>query len=199
MRNIKIYIITLVLLFLNSLCYSQQKKDSVHFVMGNYWGVYSEVKEQPLLIEYEVKHCPNGVRRKGLEFYKPKTINTSDHRDYYKNVWDKGHMVPAASQNCDKQMIKETFNYLNCALQHQDLNRRVWRYLEEYERELSLVHNVYVIIVVEFKTNQRLKTGATIPSGFYKTIIINGGDLILKYYFPNIPPKSNYYNDYKIK
>lgn len=167
--------------------------------MDNYWGIYSEIKEQPLKIEYEVKYCPNGVKRKGLEFYKPKTIHTSDKHDYYKNVWDKGHMVPAASQNCDKYMIKETFNYLNCALQHQDLNRKVWKYLEEYERKLSMVHNVYIIIEVEFKTKQKLKSGATIPSGFYKTIIINGGDLVMKYYFPNKSPKSYNYKDYKIK
>lgn len=199
MGKSKYFLITLLFLFTNIICYSQQKKDSVHFEMENYTGIYSEVKEQPLLIEYEVKHCSDGVRRNGLEFYKPKTINTSDHRDYYKNVWDKGHMVPAASQNCNKQMIKETFSYLNCALQHQDLNRRVWKYLEEYERKLSKEYSVYVIIVVEFKTNQKLRTGATIPSGFYKTIILNGGDVILKYYFPNIPPKSNYYKDYKIK
>ena len=84
-------------------------------------------------------------------------------------------MVPAASQNCDKKMISETFSYLNCALQHQDLNRKVWKYLEEYERELAQIHNISIIINIEFKTKQKLKTGATLPSGFYKTIIINGG------------------------
>ena len=199
MKSIKVKVTLLILVFFTTLCYSQQRKDTVHFVMDNYWGVYSEIKEQPILIKYKVKHCPNGVKRKGLEFYQPKNIHTSDNRDYYKNIWDKGHMVPAASQNCDKQMIRETFSFLNCALQHQELNRKVWRYLEEYERELSTKHNIDVLIVIEFKTNQKLKTGATIPSGFYKNIIINGGDLVLKYYFPNIPPKSNFYNDYKIK
>lgn len=175
-----------------------QKRDSVYFYSNHYKGIYSEIKEQPLLIEYKVKNCYYGESRKGLEFYRCDTIHTSDKQDYYKNIWDKGHMVPAASQNCDKEMISETFSYLNCALQHQDLNRRVWKYLEEYERELSEVHEIYIKITIEFKTKQKLKTGATLPSGFYKTIIINGGDLILKYYFPNQKPKSNYYNDYKI-
>lgn len=188
----------LYLLFLPLTLFAQ-KRDSVHFVKNNYWGIYSEIKEQPLLIEYKVKHCTYGVSRKGLEFFEPKTIYTSDHKDYYKNVWDKGHMVPAASQNCSRDMIKETFSYLNCALQHQDLNRNVWKYLEEYERQLSKVHNIYVKIVVEFKSPQKLKTGATIPTGFYKTIIINGGDIVLEYYFPNRPPVSKQFDYYQIK
>ena len=183
---------------INSFLFSQHKRDSVYFSSTHYKGIYSEIKEQPLLIEYEVKNCRYGESRKGLEFYRCDTIYTSDKQDYYKNIWDKGHMVPAASQNCDKEMISETFSYLNCALQHQDLNRKVWKYLEEYERELAQIHNISIIINIEFKTKQKLKTGATLPSGFYKTIIINGGDLILKYYFPNQKPKSNYYNDYKI-
>ena len=78
------------------------------------------------------------------------------------------------------------------------MNRGTWRYLEEWERELSEVHNVEVQIEVEFKTNQKLKTGATIPSGFFKTIIINGGDLFYKFYFPNIKPISKNFNYYKI-
>ena len=185
------------ILFLPIILYSQ-KRDSVYFSNTFYKGIYSEVKEQPLFIEYEVNNCNYGINRKGLEFYICDSIHTSNHKDYYKYVWDKGHMVPAASQNCSKKMIYETFSYLNCALQHQDLNRNVWKYLEEYERKLSKVQNVYVKITIEFNHKQKLKSGATIPSGFYKTIIINGGDLMMKYYFPNKPPKSKYYNDYLI-
>ena len=44
--------------------------------------------------------------------------------------------------------------------------------IEEYERKLSKVQNVYVKITIEFNHKQKLKSGATIPSGFYKTIII---------------------------
>ena len=188
-----------ILYLLLPLSLYSQKRDSVHFSTTYYKGIYSEIKEQPLLIEYEVNNCNYGINRKGLEFYTCDSIHTSDHRDYYKNVWDKGHMVPAASQNCSRGMIKETFSYLNCALQHQDLNRNVWRYLEEYERKLSKVQDVHIKITVEFKHKQKLKSGATIPSGFYKSIIINGGDLIMEYYFPNKPPVSKQFDYYQIK
>ena len=50
--------------------------------------------------------------------------------DYVNNVWDKGHLAPAAAFNCDRETIKKTFSYLNCALQHEGLNRGPWKELE---------------------------------------------------------------------
>jgi len=179
-------------------CFSQEKRDTVFFKSKNFTGYYSETKEQPLFVEYVVNHCTvGGASRKGMNFYKNDSIHTADNADYYKNVWDKGHLVPAASQNCTKQSIKETFSFLNCALQHQRLNQGVWKHLEEYERGLSLDFNVRIQVEVVFQTNQRLSTGALIPSGFYKTIFLDNKK-VLKYYFPNKPPKYKNYNDYII-
>tara|TARA_B100001287_G_scaffold274644_1_gene280376 strand:- start:767 stop:1363 length:597 start_codon:yes stop_codon:yes gene_type:complete len=180
--------------------FSQSRRDSVYFKAENYEGIYSEVKEQPIWIKYKVKNCYYGYSRKGIEFYGTDSIWTSNNGDYYKNVWDRGHMVPAASQNCSKKMITQTFSFLNVALQHQDLNRKTWRYLEEWERELANSNDVEVEIDVEFKTNQILKTGATIPSGFYKTIYLKGSrNLTFSFYFPNTRPSSLNYKDYQIK
>ena len=180
--------------------FSQSRKDSVYFKADNYEGIYSEIKEQPVWVKYQVKNCYYGYSRKGINFFGVDSIWTSDDEDYYKNIWDRGHMVPAASQNCTKEMIKQTFSFLNIALQHQDLNRKTWRYLEEWERELANSNSVLVEINVEFKTNQKLNTGATIPSGFYKTIYLKGTrNLTFSFYFPNSKPTSLNYKDYQIK
>lgn len=190
------FLILFLLIFSTSF---SQKRDKVYFKSEYFDGYYSEIKEQPLVVNYRVRNCNYGYSRRGLKFFKNDSIHTSDDNDYYKNVWDKGHLVPAASNNCSRKSIKQTFTYLNCALQYDELNRGVWRYLEEWERELSQVYDVDVKIVVEFKTNQVLKTGATIPSGFFKYISIKELDLSYSYYFPNTKPVSLDFNYYKIK
>jgi DNA/RNA endonuclease G (NUC1) len=142
--------------------------------------------------------CPTGnASRAGMDFYKETGIKTSDHKDYEANEWDKGHMAPAAHFNCTREMLLETFTYMNCALQHQSLNRGVWKHLEARERELANKHNVVeVTIRVQFDKNPpRVPAGAAIPKGFYKEI--KYGNTRECYYFPNTTPSMKTYNDYK--
>lgn len=191
---------SLVLLLIIPLSLFSQKSKKVKFEKEYYWGFYSEVFEQPLYIEYKVHHCDYGESRKGIKFFRDKEIHTSDNGDYYKNPWDRGHLVPAASQNCTYPMIKETFNYLNCALQYYKLNQGVWRELEEAEREWASQYKVTVQVRVAFGNNsKKLNTGAVVPEGFYKTIILDNGLIVYEYYFPNIDPIHKDYLKYLIK
>jgi len=80
---------------------------------------YDENLEQPIKVSYWVKDRPKNVDRKGMNFYKEKQFHTSDDKDYYKNVWDKGHMAPAAHFSDSEENLKATFSYLNSALQHE--------------------------------------------------------------------------------
>jgi endonuclease G len=115
-------------------------------------------------------------------------------------VYDKGHLAPAADFNCTKELLYQTFSYLNCALQNQYLNRGVWRMLEEYERELAKTEKVTVTITLVFdKKSIKLPTGATVPVGFYKTIYLEKSKRSIKYYFPNEAPIKPKYTDYLIK
>lgn len=159
---------------------------------------YSEVYQQPLNISYTVL-CPTGTAsRKGMDFYTNDSIITSDNADYENNIYDKGHLAPAADFTCSREMLYKTFSYLNCALQDQYLNRGTWRLLESYERELAVKNpGTKVEIVLEFKNSQKLATGATVPSGFYKKITSGGKSYM--YYFPNTKPKSSKYSDFEIK
>jgi len=161
----------LLLLFIPSVVFAQ--KDTLRIDAGIYKVLYSESLEQPLFVEYKVL-CPNGnASRKGMDFYKNDSVHTSDNKDYRANVWDKGHMAPAADFNCTREMLKQTFSYLNCALQHQDLNRGLWRLLEAYERNLASEGEVTVSIKVHFENPEVLPSGATIPSGFTKKIYLD--------------------------
>ena len=156
---------------------------------------YSQQFEQPLEIDYIVQCNPSDTHysRKGMKFHKVDSIKTSDDKDYYKNVWDKGHMAPAGAFNCDSITLGQTFSYVNCALQHRDLNRGPWKYLEQYERDLAVNNNITVNICVDFLGASRLKTGAMIPTGFRKTIRVNGNPF-KTYYFPNQSVRGSYEN-----
>lgn len=155
----------------------------------HYTSVYSQSLEQPLEVDYEVlcssiESKANYVSRAGLDFYTEIGIHTSDHLDYAHNDYDKGHMAPAADFNCDETALKETFSYVNCALQHKDLNRGQWKDLEAYEKELAINNKVTVSIIVDFHKSVRNATGAMVPTGFTKTISLNGKKF-KSYYFPN--------------
>jgi DNA/RNA endonuclease G (NUC1) len=182
----------LVLLFLPLFSFAQ-KRDSVYVQNKVFTLVYSEVLEQPKWVKYKVTCAENNVSRKGLDFYKEKTIHTSDNEDYVANDWDKGHMAPAAAFGCNAELLKQTFTYLNSALQHKSLNRGVWKELEEYERQLrQKADDIEIYIRVDFNPPlKKVSGGATIPSGFYKTIKSQKLKINECYYFNNTIPNAD--------
>ena len=192
---------TLLFILLTLPCFllSQKKlRDSVIVRTDIFTVIYSERLQQPLSVSYVVK-CPNGVTsRKGLDFYTCDSIITSDDKDYVKNIYDKGHMAPSADFNCNRGMLIKTFSYLNCCLQHQDLNRTTWKMLEERERSLAISNTiVQVEVKCSFsKSSKKLITGATVPDGFYK--IIKYGNITETYYFKNEKPSTTDFNKFKL-
>ena len=186
----------LLFLFLFPISLFGQLRDSVYFNNNNFTVNYSETLEGPRSIRYTVL-CPTGTAsRSGMEFYTEKSIKTSDHKDYEANEWDKGHMAPAASFNCNRDMLYATFTYVNSSLQQQSLNRGVWKKLEIRERELAMENDVKVFIRVEYPTSpMRVTTGAAIPLGYYKELKV--GNRRECYYFKNVTPVSKELSDYK--
>ena len=158
-------LLTLIILIFTHTAVAQ--RNSVYFKNEIFSGLYSEVYQQPLTITYNVLCYKGQYSREGLNFYTNDSIKTSDDGDYSDNVYDKGHLAPAAAFNCDKKNLYLTFSYLNCVLQHEKLNRGVWRYLELYERNLSKEGDVKIVIDVIFSDNPKKVTGgASIPEAF---------------------------------
>jgi endonuclease G len=186
-----------VILFL-PLLLNAQIRDSVFVKTPIFSVVYSEKLQQPKWVEYNVLCHDGKISRKGLDFYPVKGIVTSTNEDYENNIYDKGHLAPAADFNCNQDYLKQTFSYLNCVLQHEKLNRGAWRLLEAHERELAKQYKVSVEIRMYYSKNSKvLTTGATIPDSFTKTIMYNNKKE--KYFFKNEEPKSSDYNNYKVK
>ena len=176
-----------------------QLRDSVYVKTDIYEVMYSETLEQPLWVKYQVLCTGAGASRKGMDFYKDKTIHTSDEKDYAFNIYDKGHCAPAADFNCTREMLYKTFSYLNCILQNERLNRVHWRLLEDYERLLAFSEgsvNVEVRMVFD-KNPRRVPAGAAIPTAFYK--IIKTKSKTIAFYFLNEAPTKATFVDYQVK
>ena len=76
---------------------------------------YSQALEQPLELTYRSTNRPTNVNRGSMDFWVDPKIKTSDGKDYEKNVYDKGHLAPAATFSDNMDNLKTTFSYLNCA------------------------------------------------------------------------------------
>ncbi len=138
---------------------------------------------------YHSKNRPTTVNRGSMDFYTEPNIKTSDNLDYKNNQWDKGHLAPAASFSDNMENLKQTFSYLNCALQNQDLNRGEWRLLEEQERVWDDNENLVIKIDLIFdEKSQKLVTGATVPTFLVKHINFTKSNSWKCYKFENVKP-----------
>ena len=158
--------------------------------------LYSETKEQPIKLIYKSTNRPKNVDRGSMNFYTENDYHTSDNADYYRNVWDKGHLAPAATFSDSYDNLKQTFSYLNSALQNQYLNRGEWRLLEEQERKWDDEQDLIVTVKLEF-SDSILPTGATIPSRFTKCIEFTADNNTKCYSFPNERPDMDW-EDYEV-
>lgn len=160
---------------------------------------YSQKLEQPLWLTYQSTNRPTNVNRGSMDFYTEKEIKTSDHLDYAKNVYDKGHLAPAATFSDNMDNLKMTFSYLNCALQDQYLNRGEWRLLEEQERKWDDKEKLTIKITIDYdKSSIVLPTGATVPKSFTKHIYFETSKSWKCYYFLNEKP-SKPWEEHQIK
>ena len=153
---------------------------------GIYTVSYNEIYQQPNWVEYIVSNRPKNVDRGSMDFYKENGVTTSDNEDYANNVWDKGHLAPAASFSDSFENLNTTFSFLNCALQIDDLNRGEWAELEQQVRDWSAsTGNVTVRVELVFATGHTiLATDAHVPTGFWKNLSFSDGTTRC-FYFPN--------------
>ena len=132
---------------------------------------YNEVKEQPVKLIYTSTNRPKNVDRGNMNFYTESEVYTSNNADYYNNIWDKGHLAPAATYSDSMVNLKQTFSFLNCALQEQNLNRGEWRLLEEQERVWDDEQNLTITVDLVWDEGfEILPTGGHIPTDMIKHI-----------------------------
>ena len=181
------------------ICLSQDKNAN-YIIEGSIFKVsYNELYEQPNWIEYKVRNIKKKFDRKGRNFYNVDSVFTSNNADYKNNIWDKGHLAPAAAFTDTKANLNATFSFLNCALQHNNLNRYEWAQLEKEVRNWAYKGDLSVRVDVIFENNhQILPTGAHIPTAFKKSISFPDGATKC-FYFLNQPTNGKDWTEFEIQ
>lgn len=177
-------LLTLIFIFLLSLGYCQVKEiDTIQ--TNSYTVLYSNVLKSPIKLSYVIDpSCKSVLSRKGYRFKPyPGVVNKAVNENYGTR-YDNGHLAPAESFSCTKDKLRDTFYLINITMQDKDLNRGLWKSLENYERLASYKYNqkVYVTVIVDYRS--MTKFGNTyLPDGYYK--FVTEGDIVTRYYFPN--------------
>ena len=150
---------------------------------------YNEIYEQPMKLVYTSTNRVKNVDRGSMNFHKVNGYHTSDNADYKYNIYDKGHLAPAATYSDNMDNLKTTFSFLNCALQNQYLNRGEWRLLEEQERRWDDSENLTITVNLVFGENHIvLPTGGHIPTDMIKHIYFENQSNWRCFEFENVKP-----------
>ena len=164
-----------------------------------YSVVYSQKLKSPLTVSYKLYKPKSLVKRTG-SFYLEKGVITATDADFKDNVYDKGHLAAAETFSDTEEHMHLTFSYLNCAVQHYQLNRGVWKSLEEHERQWAYTDSLFVTNRVIFdQPLHPMASGAFIPDYFEKEIRFLSTGIIRLYRFPNVEPISKDIDYYLVK
>jgi endonuclease G len=110
----------------------------------NYTSHFSKSKKYPVMVEWwETKAkvgCPNPLPRRDAFQPDPQAIIETDIKaDYVGSGYDRGHMSPAASNQCQTAGVQiESFYMSNMSAQTHRLNAGDWKSLEVMTREWAV-------------------------------------------------------------
>jgi endonuclease G len=122
---------------------SSNAQDIIVLTHTNYTSHFSKAKKYPVMVEWwETKAkiaCANPLPRKDAFQPDPQAIvETSIKEDYVGSGYDRGHMSPAASNQCQTADVQmECFYMSNMAAQTHRLNAGDWKSLEVLTRDIA--------------------------------------------------------------
>jgi endonuclease G len=122
---------------------SVHAQDTVRVKHDNYTSVYSKSKHYPLMVEWwdtkDKVACKNQLARIDKFAPDPLVLKDSDlGKDYVGSGLDRGHMSPAADNECSgKKVLEEAFYFTNMVPQYHSLNAGDWKSVETFCRQLA--------------------------------------------------------------
>jgi endonuclease G len=135
---------TLLLVTLLIISVTLFSQDVVVLKHTNYTSHFSKSKKYPVMVEWwETKAkvgCPTPLPRKDNFKPDPKLpVETNIGNDYVGSGLDRGHLMPAKSNQCQTQAVQdECFYYSNMAAQTHRLNAGDWKSLETLTRDIAV-------------------------------------------------------------
>lgn len=179
------------ILLISTFSFSQ---DTVRLVHTNYTTVFNTKLKYPVLVEWwETKakvQCKNQLERRDNFKPDPLLYSATDIADYYVNSgYDRGHLCPAASNEClTTQVLNECFYYSNIAPQTRNLNAGTWKILEELTRQKAIEKDSIHVWAGAFGKNGKIGK-VTVPAKFWKVIFIKKTNEWFAYIFNNTKVK----------
>lgn len=182
---------------------SGMAQDVVVLTHTNYTTHFSKSKKYPVMVEWwETKAkigCATPLARKDNFKPDPKLPNeTNIGNDYINSGYDRGHLMPAKSNQCQTPAVQdECFYYSNMAAQTHRLNAGDWKSLETLTREVAVkedsVH-IWAGNVGELK-----KIGSTsVPTKCWKVVHFKTSNEWMAFIFENDESKPDGINNNKV-
>lgn len=120
--------------------------------------------------------------------------------DYKKSGYDRGHLLPSADRDDTSTENDATFLLSNISPQRPELNRGVWKNLEEFVRQVAARYDsVWVVTGSQGDLSDRIgKNRVVVPDYYYKTLLIKvkGVYYAVAFYIPNQAKLQKNYSNY---
>lgn len=189
----RILLSIVVVLFLVTCSKSQ---DTVRLNHKEYTTVFSKSLKYPILVEWWVTKnkliCDKPIPRHDKFVPDPLLAAYTDlANDYIKSGFDRGHMAPAADNQCSgKEAMEESFYFSNMVPQYGQLNRGDWKTLEMQTRELA--KSLDSVKVWTGSVGEQKKIGSiSVPTKCWKVIYIKKNNEYRAYIFNNDQSKAD--------
>jgi endonuclease G len=179
-----------------SLSTQLKAQDTVRLVHKYYTSVFSKSLKYPVLVEWwltkEKVSCLKLIPRQDRFAPDPLLFGHTDlASDYVGSGYDRGHMAPAADNQCSGQeAMIESFYFSNMAPQYGQLNRGDWKTLEMRTRELAKL--VDSVKIWTGSVGEKRKIGrVSVPDKCWKVIYIKSKNEWQAYIFNNDQSKAD--------
>ena len=142
-----------------------------------YAASYNSRTKLPNWVAYELTmHEVKGNSKRNNRFVQdPKSRQgQASNADYTRSGYDRGHMAPAADMTWDKQAMEESFYFTNICPQTPELNRGIWKSLEDKERDWAKKDSAILIVcgpILSKKIKSIELNKVAVPDQFYKVIM----------------------------
>ena len=178
-------------------------QDVVQLKHTNYTSHFSKSKKYPVMVEWwETKAkvgCATPLPRK--DNFKPDPLlptETNIGSDYINSGTDRGHMMPAKSNQCQTQFVQdECFYYSNMAAQYHRLNAGDWKSLETLTREWAVQQDSVHIWAGNIGEAKRIGRVA-VPTQCWKVVYVVKSKEWFAYLFNNDLSKPDGINNNKV-
>ena len=159
---------------------------------------YNEQRCNPNWVAYELTaEEVDGTEPRGSKFIPdPKVKGRQAVDDDYRNSgWDRGHLAPAADMKWSEQAMDESFYLSNISPQNGNLNRGVWKSIEELARDNANRYGKILVVTGPVFTSKKGlgyigDNRVLIPNGFYKVLLAyKDGYTGIGFYCENIAGK----------